>query len=330
MWVFAEPKFGGKHHLERRHGSLPSAAEWCSAQLRPPPRPRRRGARAPRCPARARPRRRGGAASCHLQQPGSGSVWWGPPRPRAEGKVKKEIASKSLVLNDEAIKPPAHFTSQIGSLMDYWNELHIQTWAAIQMISSRCRGSEHRDNWRHSDQSELAVGSRDPDWPMRADLLTRIRRWCWARRWWCCRCSSRCPPSPRALSPAGCSSCGCSCLHSTPAPAATLRCPDLTHVKRDSRPLGVVVDDLVVVVPVHVLRGLQRLQCDTRPNYYPCQLITKTWKQDLTMFVKFVQYSEKVQIRSLNAPTTLSNMACMSALTSSMMQTREMSPPAMA
>ena len=153
------------------------------------------------------------------------------------------------------------------------------------MISSRCRGSEHRDNWRHSDQSELAVGSRDPDWPMRADLLTRIRRWCWARRWWCCRCSSRCPPSPRALSPAGCSSCGCSCLHSTLQPAATQRCPDLTHVKRDSRPLGVVVDDLVVVVPVHVLRGLQRLQCDTRPNYYPCQVITKTWKQGLTMFV---------------------------------------------
>ena len=264
MWVFAEPKFGGKHHLERRHGSLPSAAEWCSAQLRPPPRPRRRGARAPRCPARARPRRRGGAESCHLQQPGSGSVWWGPPRPRAEGKVKKEIASKSLVLNDEAIKPPAHFTSQIGSLMDYWNELHIQTWAAIQMISSRCRGSEHRDNWRHSDQSELAVGSRDPDWPMRADLLTRIRRWCWARRWWCCRCSSRCPPSPRALSPAGCSSCGCSCLHSTLQPAATQRCPDLTHVKRDSRPLGVVVDDLVVVVPVDVLGWLQGLNTELR------------------------------------------------------------------
>ena len=36
----------------------------------------------------------------------------------------------------------------------------------------------------------------------------------------------------------------------------------ITEVEGDSCPLGVVVDDLVVVVPVDVLRGLQGLKTE--------------------------------------------------------------------
>ena len=73
-----------------------------------------------------------------------------------------------------------------------------------------------------------------------------------------CKCSCHCPTSGSSRSPVDCSSSWYFHLFST-IWFFLGNLLGLTKIKRDSGPLCVVVDDLVVVEPINILRRLQSL-----------------------------------------------------------------------